>query len=79
MNWRTYKCITTLQGVKLINSLAPGGLEWNFRWAIFKLILLTDSSGIFQGMKLPAMTKSLTKLDVCTFHYYFKSLTAVSN
>ena len=29
-------------------------------------------------MKLPAMTKSLTKLDVCTFHYYFKSLTAVS-
>ena len=32
-----------------------------------------------QRMKLPAMTKSLKKLDVCTFHYYFKSLTAVSN
>ena len=32
-----------------------------------------------QWMKLPAMTKSLTKLDVCIFHYYFKSLTAISN
>ena len=32
--------------------------------------------GLSQWMKLPAMTKSLTKLDVCTFHYYFKSLTA---
>ena len=30
-------------------------------------------------MKLPAMTKSLTKLDVCIFNYYFKSLTAISN
>ena len=33
----------------------------------------------YQWMKLPAMTKSLTKLDVCTFHYYFKSFTALSN
>ena len=32
-----------------------------------------------QWMKLPAMTKSLTKLDVCIFHYYFKSLTLHSN
>ena len=32
-----------------------------------------------QWIKLPAMTKSLTKLDVCIFHYYFKSLTLHSN
>ena len=32
-----------------------------------------------QWMKLPAKTKSLTKLDVCIFHYHFKSLTAISN
>ena len=29
-------------------------------------------------MKLPAMTKSLTKFNVCIFHYHFKLLTAIS-
>ena len=34
---------------------------------------------ILYNIAVDETTKSLTKLDVCTFHYYFKSLTAVSN
>ena len=47
---------------------------------IFLWIYCTATWGVTtQWMKLPAMTKLLTKLDVCIFHYYFKSLTAISN
>ena len=34
-------------GSEIINSLAPGKFEWNFRYVIFKLISVIDGWGIF--------------------------------
>ena len=33
-----------------LNSLAPGGFEWNFRKIIFNVISVTDDWGIFWGI-----------------------------
>ena len=60
------------------HSTFPGANELKVRY-----LTINPSNGhqgnimpYLQWMKLPAMTKSLTKMDVCIFHYYFKSLTA---
>ena len=36
----------------MFNSLAPGRFEYNFRQAIFKLILVIDGSGAFNKIAL---------------------------
>ena len=68
--WLVYWCI--YESLRLHElTYQPGGKQRSAK--------VIEKWGQRQWMKLPAMTKSLTKLDVCTFHYYFKSLTAVSN
>ena len=44
----------------MFNSLAPGRLEWNFRWVIFKLILVVDGWVIFCEIAVRWMSLDLT-------------------
>ena len=44
----------------VINSLAPGKLEWNFRYVIFKQILVTDGWGISREIALIWMSPDFT-------------------
>ena len=43
-----------------LNSLAPGRFQWNFRWVMFKLILVTDGWGISRKIALRWMPLDLT-------------------
>ena len=43
-----------------LNSLAPGKFEWNFRYVIFKWILVIDGWGISFDTALISMSLDLT-------------------
>ena len=51
------KCIS---GQHLISSLSPVRFEWNFREAIFKLILKIGGSGIFCEIALRCVSLNLS-------------------
>ena len=53
-NYYSYDLISHL------NSLAPGRFQFNFRWAIFNLILVNDGWGIFYEIALRWMPLDLT-------------------
>ena len=46
--------------IKFINSLAPGKLEWNFRYVIFEWILVIDGWGISCEIALIWMSLDFT-------------------
>ena len=56
-NW----CHVTLQLINIFfNSLAPGRFEWNFRYIIFKRILVIDDGGISCQLALIWMSLDFT-------------------
>ena len=55
LRWLSFNLIT-----RLVNSLAPGKFEWNFRHVIFKLILVIDDWGISCAIALTWKLQDLT-------------------
>ena len=49
-----------IQEAGLINSLAPGRFQFNFRWVIFKIILVNGGWGISYEIALRWMPLDLT-------------------
>ena len=45
---------------EIVNSLAPGKIEWNFRWLILQIISMIDGWGIFCDFALRYMSLDVT-------------------
>ena len=61
-HWFTWMYIISypVRNLDFLNSLTPGKFEWNFRYVIFKQILLIDGWGIFSEIALIWMSQDFT-------------------